>query len=123
MSVELQTVVRSFSFALTAIEGSASSFLRQVQERRAQWRAASRRHQRSPEGRLDHRDRQRSYRVAVGYSTACRFNVTQSERRFVMRRLFIRKASTVARPQAVKPMSCTLSALHLKCVRHCWRRG
>jgi len=30
--------------------------------RRIQWRAASRRHQGSPEGRLDHRDRQRSYR-------------------------------------------------------------
>ena len=30
--------------------------------RRRQHRAANRRHQRSPEGRLDHRDRQRAYR-------------------------------------------------------------
>ena len=30
--------------------------------RREQQRAANRRHQRSPEGRLDHRDRQREYR-------------------------------------------------------------
>jgi hypothetical protein len=30
--------------------------------RREQRRAANRRHQRSPEGRLDHRDRQREYR-------------------------------------------------------------
>ena len=32
------------------------------QARRRQRRAANRRHQRSPEGRLDHRDRQRQYR-------------------------------------------------------------
>ena len=30
--------------------------------RRQQWRDASRRHQQSPEGRIDHRDRQRAYR-------------------------------------------------------------
>lgn len=33
-----------------------------VRARRKQWRAAARRYQQSPEGRLDHRDRQRSYR-------------------------------------------------------------
>ena len=38
------------------------SLVCQKQVRRAQWRAASRRHQGSPDGRLDHRDRQRSYR-------------------------------------------------------------
>lgn len=32
--------------------------------RRDQRRAANRRHQQSPEGRLDHRDRQRAYRLA-----------------------------------------------------------
>jgi hypothetical protein len=51
--------------------------------RRAQRRAANRRHQQSPEGRLDHRDRQREYRsrliavrvtdqgsdAAIGFST------------------------------------------------------
>jgi hypothetical protein len=33
-----------------------------TEARRQQCRAANRRHQRSPEGRLDHRDRQRAYR-------------------------------------------------------------
>lgn len=33
--------------------------------RRQQRRAANRRHQRSPEGRLDHRDRQREYRLRL----------------------------------------------------------
>ena len=33
-----------------------------VRARREQWRAAARRYQQSPEGRLDHRNRQRSYR-------------------------------------------------------------
>lgn len=32
------------------------------EQRRKQLRRANRRHQRSPEGRLDHRDRQRTYR-------------------------------------------------------------
>lgn len=39
------------------------------QARREQWRAASRRHQQSPQGRLDHRDRQRSYRQREAAST------------------------------------------------------
>lgn len=40
-----------------------SQACRQV-SRREQRRAANRRHQQSPEGRLDHRDRQRAYRLA-----------------------------------------------------------
>ncbi len=38
--------------------------------RRCQWRAASRRHQQSAEGRLDHRDRQRLYRQRQAQATA-----------------------------------------------------
>jgi len=42
-------------------QGYCRRSCRRVQRRR-QLRAANRRHQRSPEGRLDHRDRQRAYR-------------------------------------------------------------
>ena len=54
---------RCSGFARTAIAGSAiAARLAAREARRQQRRAANRRHQRSLEGRLDHRDRQRAYR-------------------------------------------------------------
>ena len=53
-----------------------SAACRQI-ARREQRRAANRRHQQSPEGRLDHADRQRAYRLRL----ACRVTDQGSARR------------------------------------------
>lgn len=76
--------------------------------RREQRRAANRRHQSSPEGRLDHRDRQRAYRVRLSgrgvtdHSSETRLDVF-----------------TVAPPTALVPVRCLDGVF----CRICGRKG
>ena len=59
----------------------------------------------------------------VHSSGGCNPALTQCWRAVTTVALFIRNASTVARPQAVLPIIRVPSSLHAKCCDHFWRRG
>ena len=102
------------------------SLVCQKQVRRLQWRAASLRHQRSPQGRLDHRDRQRAYRQrkAARRNQSMRENVTHhgSQGESVRANLqgFSWRPST--RSSTPRPLKSLADHGHLLC-RFCQRPG
>ena len=81
--------------------------------RRQQRRSANRRHQQSPEGRLDHRDRQRAYRLR---KVICRVTDQGSAAELT--------SGSIAQPDPVAPI-CKGDVEHRRrvCCRVCGRRG
>ena len=101
------------------------SLVCQKQVRRAQWRAASLRHQRS-QGQLDHRDRQRAYRLrrAAISNQSIRKDVThqgsQEESVRATFQGFSWRSTTRSTP--LRPLKSPADHGHLKC-RFCEHPG